>query len=161
MKRSSKNIAATVAELIAPTVNELGYLIWDVEYVKEGADYYLRITIDNENGIDIIDCEKVHRAVDPLLDEADPIEESYHLEVSSPGVERELKYDWHFEEFMGCEVEIKLYAPLDGVKSAVGELVSYSEDGIAIKQGEKETVFPLEKVAKVKTVFDFDSLDEE
>ena len=83
-----KNVAGTVAELIADTVRENGCELWDVEYVKEGADWHLRVTIDREGGVGIDDCERVHRAIDPLLDEADPIEGSYYLEVSSPGIPR-------------------------------------------------------------------------
>lgn len=161
MKKSSKNIASTVADLIGPTVSELDYDLWDVEYVKEGAEYYLRITIDREEGITIDDCEKVHRAIDPLLDEADPIEDSYHLEVSSPGIERELKYDWHFDEFIGCTVELKLYAPMNGSKSIIGELVSRTDDGVTVSVSGEQTTLPHDKIAKVQTVFDFDSLDED
>lgn len=161
MKKASKNIASAVAELIGPTVSSLDYDLWDVEYVKEGADYYLRITIDREEGITIDDCEAVHRAIDPILDEADPIEDSYHLEVSSPGIERELKYDWHFEEFVGADVEVKLYAPVNGAKSYIGELLGSDEQGVRIKAGEDEMTFPHDKVAKVVTVFDFDSIEEE
>ena len=159
MKKPSKNIAATVADLIGPVVSELDYDLWDVEYVKEGSEYYLRITIDREEGITIDDCETVHRAIDPLLDEADPVEDSYHLEVSSPGIERELKYDWHFEEFIGARVEVKLYAPVNGIKSAVGELSGYSDEGVKIKVGEDEHTYPHDKVAKVSTVFDFEDIE--
>ncbi|MBE6606436.1 MAG: ribosome maturation factor RimP [Ruminococcaceae bacterium] len=157
MKKGAKNIASAVSELLLGTVNELGYELWDVEYVKEGSEYYLRITIDSEDGITIDDCEKVHRAIDPILDEADPIEDSYHLEVSSPGIERELKYDWHFDVFVGSEVEAKLYAPINGTKSVRGELVSKTEEGVCIKTHDGEIILPDDKVAKVQTVFDFDN----
>ncbi len=161
MKKSTKNIASSVAELIGPTVGELGYDLWDVEYVKEGSEYYLRITIDREEGINIDDCEKVHRAIDPILDEADPIEDSYHLEVSSPGIERQLKYDWHFDAFIGCEIEVKLYAPVNGVKSYIGVLTSHNSEGVSIEQAGDILSFPHDKIAKVQTVFNFDSIDEE
>lgn len=161
MKKASKNIASAVAELIGPTVSSLDYDLWDVEYVKEGADYYLRVTIDREEGITIDDCETVHRAIDPILDEADPIEDSYHLEVSSPGIERELKYDWHFEEFIGADVEVKLYAPINGAKSYIGELLGSDEQKVTVKVGQDEVTFPHDKIAKVVTVFDFDSIEEE
>lgn len=97
MKKSSGGIAAAVTKLAEPLAEELGYFLWDVEYVKEGSEMYLRITIDSEEGITIEDCEKMHRAIDPILDEADPIDEAYHLEISSPGIERELKNDMHVE----------------------------------------------------------------
>ena len=86
-----KSVKETVREAIAPTVAELGYRIWDITFTKIGADYHLEITIDNDRGINIDDCEKVHRAIDPILDEVDPIEDFYYLEVSSPGIERELR----------------------------------------------------------------------
>ncbi len=160
VKKPSKNIASAAAELLGPTINELGYELWDVEYVKEGSEYYLRITIDTEEGITIDDCEKVHRAIDPILDEADPIEDSYHLEVSSPGIERELKYDWHFDAFIGSTVEVKLYAPVNGVKSVVGELVAHSDEGVRVSCAGTEMLLPSDKVAKVQTVFDFDNIEE-
>ena len=158
MKKNSKNIASTVADLIGPTVAELDYDLWDVEYVKEGSEYYLRITIDREEGITIDDCELVHRTIDPMLDEADPIEDSYHLEVSSPGIERELKYDWHFEAFIGAEVEAKLYAPVNGAKSYRGVLVGYSETEIIINVGDTDVALPSDKVSKVNTVYNFEEI---
>ena len=96
-----KSVALHVRELVAPTADELGLKLWDVEYVKEGADYVLRITIDSDEGITIDDCERFHRAIDPVIDEDDPIENSYKLEVSSPGVERVLTRPEHFEAMKG------------------------------------------------------------
>ena len=130
MAKGKKNIASTVEELIAPVVvDEMGYDIWDVEYVKEGASWYLRITIDSENGIDIDDCEKVHRAVDPIIEEADPIEDFYYLEVSSPGVERNIRTTEHYAVCVGCVVQLKLFSDVNGKKEFIGELVEISEDG--------------------------------
>ncbi len=158
MKKNSKNIASTVADLIGPTVAELDFDLWDVEYVKEGSEYYLRITIDREEGITIDDCELVHRTIDPMLDEADPIEDSYHLEVSSPGIERELKYDWHYDAFIGAEVEAKLYAPVNGAKSYRGVLVGYSENEITLRVGDANVSLPSDKVSKVNTVYNFEEI---
>ena len=153
---SGKNIASTVRELVAPVAEEMGYYIWDVEFVKEGADKYLRITLDNEEGININDCERFHRAIDPVLDEADPISESYVLEVSSPGIERELKYPEHIDACEGWDVEVKLYAPKNGTKQFRGVLLGYDEDGcIAIDAGEDKIAFKPEEVAKISTYFDF------
>lgn len=153
---SGKNVASTVREIIAPVAEELGYYIWDVEFVKEGADKHLRITIDNEDGITIEDCEKFHRAIDAPLDEADPIAESYILEVSSPGIERELKYPEHIEACEGWDVEVKLYAPRDGSKLFRGVLVGYDEEGnIAIEVGEEKVSFKPDEVAKIATYFEF------
>ena len=160
IKKPSGSVAARVRELILPVADELGYMLWDVEYVKEGSQWYLRITIDSENGIDINDCEKMHRAIDPILDEADPIEDAYNLEVSSPGIERELKTDEHITACEGFDVEAKLYAPVNGAKVVCGVLLGLDVDGkIGIKVGEgDEDVVLLEKsaVAKLRTVYNFD-----
>lgn len=152
----NKNVAATVRELIAPLADEMGFYLWDVEFVKEGADKYLRITIDNEEGITITDCENYHRAIDPLLDEADPISESYILEVSSPGIERELKYPEHIDACEGWDVEVRLYAPKNGSKSFRGVLCGYDEnDSIVIGVGDERLAFKSEEIAKISTYFDF------
>ena len=151
-----KNIASTVKEIITPTADEMGYYLWDVEFVKEGADKHLRITIDNEEGINIEDCEKFHRAIDPILDEVDPISESYILEVSSPGIERELKYPEHIDACEGWDVEVKLYAPRDGAKMFRGVLVGYDDDdNIVIEIGGEKVSFKPDEIAKIATYFDF------
>lgn len=155
MERQKKNIAATVRELVTPVTDELGYMLWDVEYVKEGADMILRITIDKPEGIDIEDCEKVSRAIDPIIDEADPIEVSYNLEVSSPGVERVLTRPEHFVSCMGEKVEIKLYAPLDGKKQIVGMLAAADDKSITVSVDDAELVLEKAAVAKISTVFDW------
>ena len=153
---SGKNIAATVREIITPTAHEMGYYLWDVEFVKEGADKHLRITIDNEDGINIEDCEKFHRAIDPILDEVDPISESYILEVSSPGIERELKYPEHIDACEGWDVEVKLYAPRGGAKMFRGVLVGYDDDeNIVIEIGGEKVGFKPDEIAKIATYFDF------
>ncbi len=153
---NSKNVASVVRELALPLAEELGYYIWDIEFVKEGADRYLRITIDNEEGITIEDCEKFHRAIDPLLDEADPISESYILEVSSPGIERELKTPEHINACVDWDVELKLYAPRNGSKLFRGVLLGYDENGnIVISVGEEEQTFKPDEIAKISTYYDF------
>lgn len=155
MERQKKNIAAIVRELITPVTDELGYMLWDVEYVKEGADMILRITIDKPEGIDIEDCEKVSRAIDPIIDEADPIEVSYRMEVSSPGVERVLSRPEHFTACIGEKVEVKLYAPLDGKKQLVGILAAADDKTVTVTSDDGETVLEKSAVAKVSTVFDW------
>ncbi len=156
---SGKNIASVVRELVAPVAEEMGLFIWDVEFVKEGADKHLRITLDSEDGIDINHCESFHRAIDPILDEADPINEAYILEVSSPGIERELKYPEHIDACEGWDVEVKLYAPKNGAKQFRGVLLGYDENGnIAIEYGDGKLVFKPEEVAKISTYFDFSSM---
>ena len=155
MKNGTKNVAATVSELIAPIAEGLGYFLWDVEFVKEGSRHILRVTIDSEEGINIDDCEKMHRAIDPVLDEADPIETAYYLEVSSPGIERELRTDAHILGCIGESVEVKLYAPVDGVKSISGILAGYEDGKISVNVGTSVKTFDRKEVAKIKTVFDF------
>lgn len=157
-KKPTKNIVGTVTEALRPVINELGYSVWDIEYVKEGADYFLRFTIDREDGISIEDCEKVHRAIDPLLDELDPIEDAYHLEVSSPGVERNIKYDWHYEVLIGEKAELRLFAPIEaypGKKVFTGILKAYEDGNITIEADGAECIIPHTAVSKARTVFDF------
>lgn len=158
MKKSSGNIAETVRALAEPIAEQLGYSLWDVEYVKEGARQILRLTIDNEAGITIDDCEKMHRAIDPVLDEADPIEVAYYLEVSSPGVERELRTDEHIRLCVGCEVEIRLFAPIDGSKSYVGYLQGFDENGAVVLEDEEgmQKSFARSAIAKIQTLFHFE-----
>lgn len=160
MAKGKKNIASTVEELISPVVvDEMGYDIWDVEYVKEGASWYLRITIDSENGIDIDDCEKVHRAVDPIIEEADPIEGFYYLEVSSPGIERNIRVPEHYEACIGCEVQLKLFSDVNGKKEFIGELTGISEDHedvTLLVNGESITI-KRNMISKANVYYDFDS----
>ena len=148
-----KSIRETVREGIEPIVNELGYRIWDITYAKVGADYHLEITIDSDDGIEISDCEKVHRAIDPVLDEIDPIEGFYYLEVSSPGVERELRLDEHISLSIGERVEAKLFAPKDGVKSVVGELASFEDGVVKIVCEDTEYSFARADISKLKTIY--------
>ena len=152
----SASIAETVRSLAEPVAEELGCWLWDVEYVKEGARRILRITIDSEEGITIDDCEKMHRAMDPILDEADPIEEAYYLEVSSPGVERELRTDEHIWACEGWDVEVRLYAPLNGSKLFRGKLLELGESGeVRIESATGVMEFPRNTVAKLMTYFEF------
>ena len=155
MARSAKGIAEKVWEMADPIAEEIGVWVWDVEFVKEGARRVLRITVDAEEGIDINQCEKLHRAIDPLLDEADLIEEQYYLEVCSPGLERELKTDIHIEACEGWDVEVRLYAPKDGSKLYRGVLLPLSENGdIRISVGEETLAFSRDTVAKISTYFE-------
>lgn len=156
VRPSGKGIAERVRSIITPTADELGYYLWDVEYVKEGADYILRVTIDSDAGITIDDCERMTRAIDPILDEKDPIEGSYLLEVSSPGIERELTRDDHFALCVGEKVEVRLFAPVDGSRVWVGILGEIGEDGLVpVETAGTTRRFPRNAIAKVRTVFDF------
>ena len=148
-----KSIKETVREAIEPTVTELGYRIWDVTYSKVGADYHLEITIDSDDGIGIEDCERVHRAIDPILDEVDPIESFYYLDVSSPGLERELRTEEHYLLSIGAAVEAKLFAAKDGAKSIVGRLTAYGDGKLTIENDAGETVLDKSEISKLITVF--------
>ena len=158
MKKNSGGVVKAVRAIAAPLAEQLGYFLWDVEYVKEGADMYLRITIDSEEGIQLDDCEKMHRAIDPLLDEADPIEGMYHLEISSPGIERDLKTDLQINACEGWDVELRLYAPVDGAKSYLGVLQGLDREGNVViacpPEGELRR-FARDTVASLKTHYDF------
>ena len=148
-----KSIKDTVREAIEPTVTELGYSIWDITYSKIGADYHLEITIDNEDGINIEDCEKVHRAIDPILNEVDPIETFYYLDVSSPGIERELRTDEHIERSVGAKVEAKLFTQKDGAKSVIGELVGLVDGKVVIAAEGGEKSLLKSEISKLTTIF--------
>ena len=155
-RSSGRGIADRVREIITPTADELGYYLWDVEYVKEGADFVLRVTIDSDEGIGIDDCETMSRTIDPILDEHDPIPDQYLLEVSSPGIERDLTRDDHFDLCVGEKVEVRLFAPVDGSRVWVGILGERdAEGGIPVETAGTTRLFPRESVSKVRTVFDF------
>ena len=139
-----------VAELAAPVVEAAGCSLWDVEYVKEAGDWFLRVYIDKEEGISIDDCEAVSRPLSDLLDEADPIEGSYTFEVSSAGADRVLKKPEHFTQFQGAEVEVKLYRPLEGQKNFIGLLQSWQDGDTTIEVGGKPMTFTKKDIALVR-----------
>ena len=143
-------ITEKVTELAGPIVEEEGCSLWDVEYVREAGTRYLRIYIDKPGGVDIADCERISRRLDPILDEADPIPESYVFEVGSAGIERELKRPGDFEAFLGSEVEVKLYQPVNGQKAFVGTLVSYADDVTEIEVKGKTYRFNKQQTAQVR-----------
>lgn len=154
-----KGTAQAVWELTEPIVKSFGLTLWDVRYVKEGAQWYLRIFIDKEEGyVDITDCENVSRAVDKPLDELDPITDNYILEVSSPGVERELILDTHFESFLSADIMVKMIRPIENIgKEFKGVLKGYKngEVTIADHSGENEIVINKKDAAYIK-LDDFD-----
>lgn len=153
---AAKNIAETVRLLVAPVAEELGLLLWDVEFVKEGARRILRVTIDHEDGITIDDCERMHRAIDPVLDEADPIDTAYDLEVSSPGIERDLRTDAHIDASVGEVVDLRFFAPVDGQKTLRGILMGRDEEGqVLVEIAEEPRAFKRSAIAKISTVFEF------
>ena len=143
-------VTDTVAALAAPVVEAAGCTLWDVEYVKEAGQWFLRLYIDKEGGISIEDCEAVSRPMSDLLDEADPIEGSYVFEVSSAGADRVLKTPEHFEQFMNTEVEVKLYRPREGRKEFVGLLQSYADGGVVIDMNGQSAEFTKQEIALVR-----------
>ena len=118
-------VTEQVAQFAEPVVQAHGCTLWDVEYVREGGEWFLRLYIDKDGGVDISDCEAISRAVDPILDEKDPVPDSYNFEVCSAGLERVLKRPGDFEQFLGSMVLVKLYKPVDGRKEIVGTLTGY------------------------------------
>lgn len=143
-------ITDAVCALAQPVAESLGIEIWDIEYVKEAGTRFLRVYIDKADGVSIQDCESFSRALDPILDEADPIPESYTFEVSSAGAERVLKRPSDFERFLGSDVSVKLYQPVDGSKQFVGVLQSYDDGNVTILQNDKPRTFEKSTVAQVR-----------
>ena len=143
-------ITDLTAELARPVVEACGCTLWDVEYIKEAGSWYLRLYIDKEDGVSIDDCEAVSRGVDPLLDEADPIQDPYTFEVSSAGADRPLKKPEHFEAFMGAEVDVKFYKAVNGQKNCTGILASYNDGNVTLELGGETVTFDKKDIAFVR-----------
>lgn len=143
-------ITERVAALALPHVEAEGCSLWDVEYVREAGTWFLRLLIDKEGGVSIDDCERISRRLDPVLDEEDPIPDSYVFEVGSAGADRELKRPGDFERYMGSEVDVKLYRPLEGSKLYVGTLASYEDGAVRILCGGQERRLEKTQIAQVK-----------
>ena len=151
-----KKVTELVAELAAPAVAEQGCTLWDVEYVREAGQWYLRLYLDKDGGVDILDCEAVSRKVSDLLDQADPIEGSYTFEVSSAGAERPLKRPSDFERFLGSPVLVKTYKPKDGRKEFAGVLAGYDNGAVLLDMGGAEPLrFEQPELALVRLRVEF------
>ena len=148
-------VTEIVAKLAEPVVQAHGCQLWDVEYVREGDQRFLRIFLDKETGVDINDCEAISRAMDPLLDEADPIAESYHFEVCSAGLERTLKRPGDFERFMGSPITVKLYRPRNGLKEIPCVLSGYDNGKVTVTAGKETITFEKSEVALVRLRVEF------
>ena len=148
-------VTEIVAQLAEPVVKQFGCELWDVEYVREGDQRFLRLYLDKEGGVDINDCENISRAVDPLLDEADPIAESYHFEVCSAGLERALKRPGDFERFMGSNITVKLYRPRNGLKEIPCVLTGYDNGRVTVTAGKETITFEKSEVALVRLRVEF------
>lgn len=153
------NTVSKVSEIITPFAEELGLDIWDVRFVKEGTDWYLRIFIDKDGGVSIEDCVDLTHAITKPLDEADPISQSYLLEVSSPGVERELVTDAHFEKYIGADVMLRLIRPIDKVRDFKGRLIDYKDSQITIELADGEQLTVNKKETSYVKLDDFDIND--
>lgn len=143
-------ITDLTAELARPVVEACGCTLWDVEYIKEAGSWYLRLYIDKEDGVSIDDCEAVSRGVDPLLDEADPIQDPYTFEVSSAGADRPLKKPEHFDAFMGAEVDVKFYKAVNGQKNCTGILAGYDDGNVTLELGGETVTFDKKDIAFVR-----------
>lgn len=148
-------ITELVAGLARPVVENNGCSLWDVEYLKEAGSWYLRLYIDKEGGVSIDDCEAVSRAVDPLLDEADPIQDAYTFEVSSAGADRPLKKPEHFAAYLGAQVDVKFYQAVNGQKSCTGTLVDYQDGDVVLALDGEQVTLPKKDVAVVRLHLDF------
>lgn len=151
------NIEEKVTSLVEPIIEEIGYELHDVEYSKEGKNYFLRIFIDSKNGIDLNDCEKVNNAITDILDEANYIKEQYFLEVSSPGIERLLRKDKHLKQNIGKEINIKLFKKDEnGNKEYSGTLYAFDESNIKIEKDDYEINIERKNISQIKTVYNWD-----
>ena len=151
-----KNIATEIEKLVLPITDANGLELVDVEYVKEGGEFFLRVYIDKEGGVSLNECELVTRALKPILDEKDPIKDNYYLEVSSPGLDRPLKKDKDFVRYQGRDVEIKLYKPINGSKLHEGQLVGLTEDkNIKVIIDNEEVEFDKKDVALIRLAIKF------
>ena len=148
-------ITDQVAAFARPIVEQHGCSLWDVEYVREGSDYILRLCIDKEGGVDILDCEAISRAVDPILDERDPIPGSYQFEVCSAGLERALKRPEDFRRFLGSPVTVKLYRPHNGLKEIPAILRGYEDGKVTVEAGKETITFEKSQVALVRLRVEF------
>ncbi len=150
------SIEEKVTKLVEPIIENLGYELYDVEYAKEGKNYFLRIFIDNEKGIDLNDCEKVNDAVNDILDTENYIKEQYFLEISSPGIERVLRKDKHLEKNIGEEISVKLFKKDEnGKKEYLGKLKDFNKEKIVIEQEEQDIDIERKNISQIKTVYNW------
>lgn len=166
--KERKSTVEVVYDLCAPVAERMRFEIWDIRFEKEGASWFLRVFIDKEGGITIDDCEAFSRTIDAMLDEADPIEQSYYLEVSSPGLDRELIKPEHFARYLGSLVDVRTIRPVDGMRDFTGTLTGY-EDGqafVKLDDGETytfkkaDTAFIRLNIDDIDTDIDFGGIDD-
>ena len=146
-------IEERIEELVTKPINELGYKVYDVMYVKEGKDNYLRIFIDKESGISLDDCEKVNNAITDMLDEADIIKDQYFLEISSPGVERHIRKNQQLEEHIGKDINVRLFKPIDKQKDLTGTLQKFDDEQVVLLINEQEVSIKRDNISSMKRAF--------
>lgn len=150
------NTVAVATKLVEPIIEELGLKLWDVRFEKEGTSWFLRYFIDKEGGVDINDCENVSRKVDKILDEADPIEQAYYLEVGSPGIERDLLRDWHFDAYMNKKIQIKFIRPIEGVRDFIGTLTGFDSGKVTVLlEDDVEMTFEKSETSYIRAYDDY------
>ena len=148
------NIEEKVEKLLEPKIQEIGYELYDVEYAKEGKNYFLRIIIDKPEGIDLNDCEKVNNAITDMLDEANYIKEQYFLEVSSPGIERVIRKEKHLKQNIGQEIQVKLFRKdQNGKKEYQGKLLDYTSENITIQTSEEKIKIERKNISQIRTIY--------
>ncbi len=156
---AGKNTVEKIEEIVKPYAENLSLSIWDITFKKEGTDWYLRIFIDKDGGVSIDDCVDLTHAITKPIDEADPISQSYMLEVCSPGVERELKKDWHFEKYVGSKVMVRTIRPIDNVRDFNGVLTSYNNGELTVKLQDENKITLNKKETSYVKLDDFDIND--
>lgn len=150
-------IEEKVENLIKKPINDIGYELYDVEYAKEGKDYFLRIFIEKEGGISLEDCEKVNDEITELLDKQDYLKEQYFLEVSSTGIEKVLRKDKHLQDNIGVEIEVKLFKPINKKKSIIGILKDFNSNEIVVETDENEETIQRIDIAQIKTIYHWEN----
>ncbi len=144
-----------VIKLINPIIEAKGICLWDIEFKKEGPSYVLRVFLDKDGGMGIDDCEAVSRELSEKLDEADPIPQEYMLEVSSAGLDRIIKYDEHYEKCAGKNVDVKLFAAVDGLKEFTAKLIGHNEENVQLEINGNEKAFPKNKISSIRLTVEF------
>lgn len=148
---AKKRVTDIVKELILPIIDNTGLELVDIEFVKEGQNWFLRVYIDKDDGVTLDDCQMVSESLSEKLDEVDPISQNYYLEVSSPGLDRPLKTDRDFEKYKGRLIEVYLYEPIEGKKVMEGLLIERTKDNVVIKSEQDSLIdIPKDKISKVK-----------
>ena len=148
-------IEKSTIDIVEPIASDIGYLVYDVEYIREGPHWFLRIYIDHANGVSLDDCEKVSRLTSEKLDSTNVIPNNYFLEVSSPGIERVLRQNWHYDAAIGLKITAKLFKAVEGAKKIEGELVAHTDEEIIIRTPENDITILTQNISKAHVVFDF------